>query len=192
MRLNNRRPDLVQQLRAAARPCRLRKRVVLRSGVLSGLELIDPWIAGVACSDPSPIRIVSQEMGNATIRLFLNLGDNTEKVTLSTITGDAHGKLIRLAGGDPLVRAVGLAIDDERTGSADAFAAIVIESDRFLAALGEFLVDDIQGLVLLLMFMRQGVLEPNVAFLAKPFSPETLTRTVREVLNDQVRPRVET
>ena len=40
--------------------------------------------------------------------------------------------------------------------------------------------------------MRQGVLEPNVAFLAKPFSPETLTRTVREVLNDQVRPRVET
>jgi CheY-like chemotaxis protein len=39
---------------------------------------------------------------------------------------------------------------------------------------------------------RQGVLEANAAFLAKPFSPETLARAVREVLKSPVRPAVET
>ena len=40
---------------------------------------------------------------------------------------------VELAGGRALLRAVGLAVDHQRAGAADALAAVVVEDDRLLA-----------------------------------------------------------
>ena len=61
------------------------------------------------------------------------------------VDGGAIGELahVELAGGG-LAGAVGDAIDGEGAGAADAFAAIVIEGDGFLAFAGEVIVDDVE------------------------------------------------
>ena len=51
---------------------------------------------------------------------------------------------VELADGGPFLTAVRDAVDDERTGAADAFAAIGVEGDRFLAARDELLVHHVE------------------------------------------------
>ena len=44
------------------------------------------------------------------------------------------------------MRTMRLAVDDERAGAADAFAAVVVEGDGLLALHGELVVDHVQHL----------------------------------------------
>ena len=53
---------------------------------------------------------------------------------------------VELAGGRALLRAVGLAVDHQRAGAADALAAVVVEGDRLLALVDEALVDEVEHL----------------------------------------------
>ena len=53
---------------------------------------------------------------------------------------------VRLAAGDTPVGPVGLSVDHQRAGAADALAAIVGESDRFVALQGELVVQDVEHL----------------------------------------------
>ena len=53
---------------------------------------------------------------------------------------------VELAGGRALLRAVGLAVDHQRAGAADALAAVVVEDDRLLALVDEALVDEVEHL----------------------------------------------
>jgi hypothetical protein len=53
---------------------------------------------------------------------------------------------VGLAGGDALVGTVGLAVDDERAGAADALATVVRESDGVLALGLERVVHDVEHL----------------------------------------------
>ncbi len=52
---------------------------------------------------------------------------------------------MELAGGGAF-RAVGVAVDDEAAGTADALAAVVVEGDRVLAAQDEVLVEGVEHL----------------------------------------------
>src|SRR5215211_1162904 len=51
---------------------------------------------------------------------------------------------MKLAGRGRLLSAVRHAVDDERTGSANSFPAVVFESDRILAFRFKSLVDDVE------------------------------------------------
>ena len=53
---------------------------------------------------------------------------------------------MELAGGGGAARAVGGAVDDHPAGTADTFAAVVVEGDGVLAAADEPLVDHVQHL----------------------------------------------
>ena len=53
---------------------------------------------------------------------------------------------VQLAGGGAADRTVRDAVDHHPARAADAFAAIVLEVDRLLAALGQLFVDDVEHL----------------------------------------------
>ena len=53
---------------------------------------------------------------------------------------------VELAGGGALLGAVGLAVDHQAAGAADALAAVVVERDRLLALVDQALVDDVEHL----------------------------------------------
>jgi hypothetical protein len=50
--------DAIEQFRAAAGPQGMRHDIVLRGGILAGLELVDPGIAYMASARPAAMRVV--------------------------------------------------------------------------------------------------------------------------------------
>ena len=56
----------------------------------------------------------------------------------------AEGAHVQLARRSALLRSVGLTVDHQRAGAADALAAVVIEHDGFLAFFDQALVQDVE------------------------------------------------
>ena len=71
------------------------------------------------------------------------LGAPGLEVELVAVLEVAH---VELADGGAGLRPVRLAVDHEAAGAADPLAAVVLEGDRLLAALGELLVEDVEHL----------------------------------------------